>query len=92
MIRTSYDGILFVEDNYPESQHIKSVSVRITGMFSQAQLKSLDDVKKKMAALAKEAGGNAIVQFKYGQRSTIWTALIGLDDVGWYGDGIIARV
>ena len=52
----------------------------------------MDDVKKKMAALAKEAGGNAVVQFKYGQRSTIWTALFGLDDVGWYGDGIIARV
>jgi len=92
MIRTSCDGVFFVEGSCPESQHIKAVSVRITGMFSQAQLKSLDDVKKKMAALAKEAGGNAIVDFKYGQRSTIWTALFGLDDVGWYGDGIIARI
>jgi hypothetical protein len=92
MIRTSFDGVVFVEGSCPGSQHIKTVSVRITGMFSQAQLKSLDDVKKQMAALAKEAGGNAIVQFKYGQRSTIWTALFGLDDVGWYGEGIIAQI
>lgn len=92
MIRTTYDGVMFIEGDLQAAQPIKPVSVRINGMFSQAQLKTLDDVKRKMAKLAKEAGGNAIVQFTYGQRSTIWTAFFGLDAVGWYGDGVIARV
>jgi hypothetical protein len=94
MIRTTYDGIVFIEGDCPGAQIIKTVSVRITGIFSftQAQLKSLDDVKKKMASLAKKAGGNAIIQFKYGQRCTIWTTLMGLDDVGWYGDGVISQI
>lgn len=92
MIRTTFDGVSFIEGECNEAQQIKPVSVRIHGIFSQAQLKSLDDVKKKMAALAKESGGNAIIQFTYGQRSTFWTTLLGLDDVSWYGEGVIARL
>ena len=92
MIRTTFDGILFIEGECKEAQQIKPVSVRIHGFFSQAQLKSLDDVKKDMALLAREAGGNTIIRFTYGQRSTFWTTLLGIDDVSWYGEGIIARL
>jgi hypothetical protein len=92
MIRTTFDGILFIEGECKEAQQIKPISVRIHGFFSQAQLKSLDDVKKDMALLAREAGGNAIIRFTYGQRSTFWTTLLGVDDVSWYGEGIIARL
>lgn len=90
MFTTTTDGVMFVEGEIPGCRQIKPISVKIHGAFSQAQLKSLDDVKKKMASIAKQHGGNAVVQFKYGQRSTFWTTLLGIDDVSWYGDGIIA--
>ena len=37
-------------------------------------------------------GGNAVVEFKYGQKSSFWQSLLGLDDVSWYASGKIARI
>jgi hypothetical protein len=92
MFCTNHDGILFIEGECPGCQLLRPVEVKIQGMFSQAQLKSLDDVKDRMAQEARHARGNAIVRFKYGQRTTFWTTLLSLDDVGWYGTGVIGRL
>ena len=55
------------------------------------QLKDLDDVKRLMAKRVREQGGNAVVDFRYGQRSVgFWRSLIDRDDVSWYGEGNIA--
>jgi hypothetical protein len=37
-------------------------------------------------------GGNSVIDFKYGQRSTFWKSLLGMDDVMWYGSGKVARI
>ena len=89
---SEFNGILFIEETVPEAKIIEPVQVKIHGVFSQAQLKNLDDVKRKMVSLALSKNGNAIVNFQYGQQSTFWTTVIGIDDVNWYGSGFIARL
>ena len=93
MYNTEMDGIIFVEGRFPEeARMIRPISVKIHGVLSQAQLKSLNDVKKAMASQARGMGGNAIVEFKYGQRSTFLTTLLGIDDVSWYGEGVLCEI
>ncbi len=88
-----FEGIDFVE-GYPSAYRpIGEIDVEIDGIFKSAQLRSLDDVKRLMAAEARRKGGNAIVGFEYGQRSVgFWRSLFSLDDVRWYGRGMIASV
>lgn len=93
MHSTVFDGITFIEGEPTDYRHIKSVSIEIGGVIQQAQLKTLDDVKRQLAKEAKLAGGNAIVKFDYGQKSVGWfRSLFQLDDVNWYGSGVIAVV
>jgi hypothetical protein len=93
MHTTYHDGIAFIEGRPPNCQLIKTVKIELGGIFDQAQLKSLSDVKSALAAKAKQSDGNAIVDFSYGQRSVGWfRSLFQLDDVNWYGSGTIAHV
>lgn len=93
MHSTVFDGITFLEGTPQRCQAIKSISIEIGGIVQQAQLKTLDDVKRQMAIEAKSAGGNAIVNFTYGQKSVGWfRALFQLDDINWYGNGTIAVI
>ncbi len=91
---TIQDGIAFYEDLPDKYDRIESVSIEIGGMLiSQSQLKTLKDVKRELAARAKSVGGNAIVNFRYGQKSVgFFRSLLQLDDVNWYGSGVIATV
>lgn len=92
MFATVAAGVVFVEGECPGCREIGPVSVSIGGMFTQSQLKSLDDVKRQMAAAVKELDGNGLIRFKYGQRSTIWGSIFGLDGVAWYGEGVAAEL
>jgi len=93
MYESVYDGIRFVEGVPPSAELLDEVTVEIGGVFTSAQLKSLDDVKQLMAGLAKRQRANAIVDFTYGQRSVGFLAsLFSRDDVAWYGKGIAARL
>jgi hypothetical protein len=86
-----FQGIKFIEGRPPAATIIKPIRVEIGGVFISAQLKNLDDVKRLMAEQVRAAGGNAIVDFKYGQRSVgFWRSLLDRDDVNWYGEGQIA--
>jgi hypothetical protein len=88
---TIFEGITFVEGCPPSAKVIKPIRVAIGGVLTSAQLKNLDDVKRLMAQAAREAGGNTVVDFRYGQRSVgFWRSLFDLDDVNWYGEGKIA--
>lgn len=91
---TVQDGIAFYEGIPDKCDHIENVTVEIGGMLiTQSQLKTLRDVKRELAAQAKRVGGNAIVDFKYGQKSVgFLRSLLQLDDVNWYGSGVIAIV
>lgn len=88
-----FDGIKFIEGRPPAARIIKPIQVEISGILTSAQLKNLDDVKRLMANQTRAAGGNAVVDFKYGQRSVgFWRSLIDRDDVYWYGEGKVAFV
>lgn len=85
------DGIAFVESTSPRARRLGSVKVEIGGVFSHAQLKNLDDVKQLLAQQVKLKGGNALIDFTYGQKSVgIFRSMISLDDVVWYGSGTAA--
>ena len=86
------NGVFFIEGRPVECRVIGPVSVELNGAFSQAQLKSLDDVKIELARLVSSKGGNCVADFKYGQRSTFWGSLWGMDKVAWYGSGTIGSI
>ena len=91
MYTTTFEGITFVEGRPPGARVVGPVRVEIGGILTSSQLKSLDDVKRLMAERARSAGGNAVVDFKYGQKSVgFWRSLIDRDDVQWYGEGQVA--
>lgn len=92
MRHTEHDGIIFVEGHPANCRLLRPVTVEIGGMLLvQSQLKTLKDVKDELARQAKRTGGNAIVDFEYGQRSVgFFRSLFQLDDINWYGRGHIA--
>jgi hypothetical protein len=93
MYTTIFEGVTFVEGRPQTVRVIEPVRVEIGGIFTSAQLKNLDDVKHLLADRARQAGGNAIIDFKYGQKSVgFWRSLFDRDDVHWYGEGQIARL
>ena len=81
MYWAEYQGTCFVEGNPPHARHIRQIDSKHDGAFSQSQLKSLDTLKAGMVAQARLLGGNAIVNFTYGQRNTFWRSLLSIDDV-----------
>ena len=91
MHKSEYDGIVFIEGIPSNCKVVRHCEVSIIGFFSQAQIKSLNDVKAKLAKQAKLLNSNAIINFKYGQKSNFW-AIFGIDDVAWYGSGDIAII
>ena len=92
MYFSKFDDVLFVEGDPPGAVIIRAISTQHDGMFSQSQLKSLDTLKRVMAAEARRAGGNAVIRFTYGQRNTFWRSLLSIDDVWWHASGMIAKV
>ncbi len=88
-----YRGIYFIEARPKDYVHLGNASVEVGGIFTPGQLRSLDDVKTLLVAEARKLGGNAIVDFKYGQRSVgFFRSLLNLDDVVWYGSGTVASI
>lgn len=87
-----YD-VFFVEGNPDGTTILQNISTVLDGYFSNVQLKSLDDVKREMAKQVLEHGGNAVVNFKYGQRSGgFFECLFSHDNVRWIGQGEIAII
>jgi hypothetical protein len=92
MYFAEFKGVYFIEGSPQEAITIEQISSELNGFFSQNQLKSLDDLKEKMREYVVHRGGNCVIDFKYGQRSTFWKSLLGMDDVLWYGTGKIAKI
>lgn len=92
MYSSEYKGVMFIEGMPENCQVLKEISTEINEFFGQSQLKSLDNIKDKMVDIVRSEGGNAIVDFKYGQRSSFWKTLFSLDDVYWFASGKIAVV
>lgn len=79
---TLFEGIIFVEGAVPDARILGGLSCDLSFRFG-AQLKNLNDVKKELAKKARALGANAVVDFKYGQKSR-WLAV---DDVAYFGSG-----
>jgi len=92
MYFSEFKGVFFIEGAPSEARVIAGISSELNGFFSQNQLRSLDDLKEKMKDDVIGRGGNCVIDFKYGQRSTFWKSLLGMDNVFWYGTGKIARI
>ena len=93
MRKTLCDGIAFYEGRPPSASCMQNIEARIGGILKSAQLSTLDDVKRVLASQAKQLGANAVVDFRYGQKSVgIFASIFSRDDVNWHGSGVAAVV
>ena len=81
---TQFQGIIFIEGDHPRAVKRYSAETRVGGFG--AQLKTLNDLKNQMAAMARSCGCNCVVNFTYGQKSKV----IAIDDVAYTGNGFYA--
>jgi hypothetical protein len=79
---TVYNDVVFIEGNDPDARVIGNVSSDLSFKIG-AQLKNLNDIKKELSEKVKYAGGNCVVDFKYGQKHRI----IAIDDIAFWGSG-----
>ena len=89
-----YKGILFVEGYEPSAKLLGSIEYKKNFSFN-AQMKTLDCVKDQLVERAMELGGNAVVDFKYGQKTSSFFKswlFISDDNIKWFGNGIAAIV
>lgn len=89
-----YKGILFVESYEPSAMILGNVEYKKSFSFN-SQLQTLDCVKEQLVEKVVALGGNAIINFQYGQKSSGWfkSSLFSLDDnIKWYGSGIAAII
>ena len=90
MYVTVYKDIVFVEGHHPDAKILEPISVQIRGAFVNTQLKSINHVKDKLVSKSVYSNANAIIQFKYGQKSRFLGSLFNRDDMVWYGEGYLA--
>ncbi len=86
---TTYEGILFVEGYCDFIEFKCKVEYKKDSFFNQ-QFRNLDDIKHQLAEKAKNVGANAIINFKYGQKTISFfkSILLGTDDnVNWFAFG-----
>ena len=89
-----YKGIVFVEGNESSAKILGNIEYKKLFTFN-SQIQTLDCVKEQLAEKTIALGGNAVVNFKYGQKSSGWfkSSLFSLDDnIKWYGCGEAAII
>lgn len=87
-----YKDIIFIEGNDTSAKILGSIEYKKTFTFN-SQSKTIDCVKDQLVEKTIELGGNAILNFTYGQKSSGWfkASLFALDDdIKWYGNGVAA--
>lgn len=92
--KSLFNGIIFIEGDEEYSSLLGNVEYKKEGFYNN-QLKNLDNVKSQLADKAKLLGANAVIEFKYGQKSTTWlrSMILRLDDnINWYGSGIAVKI
>jgi hypothetical protein len=85
------DGVFFTEELRPECR----LSERLLRVEISRQNSNLQQVKHRLARKVLSAGGNALVGFRYGQRShPIWKQVFTFkwDTESWHGEGYAARL
>ena len=87
-----YKDFIFIEGQEPTAKILGPIEYKKSFTFN-SQSKTLDCVKDQLLEKAKALGGNAVINFKYGQQTANWfkSCLFGLDDdIKWYGSGTAA--
>lgn len=88
---TYFDGVFFTEQDFPDRRLTRGpLRVEISRQNS-----NLQEVKRRLAEQVQEAGGNALVGFRYGQRShSVLQQVLTFkwDTESWYGEGYPATV
>lgn len=85
-----YKGIIFIEGLEQTAKILGKVEYKKLFSFN-AQVQTLDCVKDQLVEQTIALGGNAVIDFKYGQKSSGWfkSSLFSLDDnIKWYGNGL----
>ncbi len=89
---TEHRSVYFVEGTPSGSKRGQAISTELNDFFAQNHLKNLDDLKDRMAQQAVASGYNAVIEFKYGQRSSFWKSIMGMDNILWFGSGVLATI
>jgi hypothetical protein len=84
---TFYHDICFIEGEFTNAKKHSMIKSDLSFKIG-SQLKNLNDVKQVLAQKAKQNGCNAVLNFKYGQKSR-WLAI---DDVAFFGEGECATL
>ena len=89
-----YKDIIFIEGVEESAKALGKVEYKKSFSYN-AQSKTLNCVKDQLVEKTIALGGNAVVDFKYGQKSSGWfkSALLNYDDnIKWYGSGMAAII
>ena len=84
------DGVFFTEASIPNATPIQRLHVEIS-----LQNSNLNEVKQRLAQEVKRIGGNAIMNFSYGQKKHEWWELFFTfkwDTESWHGEGVAVRI
>jgi hypothetical protein len=87
----TFEDVFFSEDPAPHLV-LSGVQLRVEVSRQNANLR---EVKKRLAAQVRAAGGNALVDFAYGQKShSVMQQLFSFrwDSESWHGSGYAARL
>jgi hypothetical protein len=87
MYTSIYQNVIFIEGEHPKANKLRDIAVELRFRYG-AQMKNLNDVKEEMARKVREARGNCIVNFTYGQKSRLFAN----DGVTFWGKGICAEL
>lgn len=92
--KSLYKNIIFIEGDEPSAKVLGKIDYDKTSTFN-SQCKSIDVVKEQLAEKTIAIGGNAVINFEYGQKSLGWfksgiSQLFCGDSVKWYGSGYAA--
>ncbi|MEG1016000.1 MAG: hypothetical protein RR228_00135 [Bacilli bacterium] len=79
---TIYEDVIFIEGDNSKAKRLKEIKTHLGGFG--AQFKNLDNVKSSLAQQVKLLNGNCLLDFKYGQKSS----LLSIDDVKFFGNGV----
>jgi hypothetical protein len=86
---TEFEGVKFFEGAGPPGRRLGKVSVTISRQNS-----NLSEVKRELALQARRLGGDAVVEYRYGQRAHRWFELLlpKWDTESWWGAGEAMRL
>lgn len=91
---TFYKGILFIEGIELSAQILGKIEYKKNFSYN-SQSKTLNCVKDQLVEKTIALGGNAVIDFQYGQKTSGWfkSLLLNYDDnIKWFGNGVAAII